>query len=205
MDMEVDWDFRLQHWLHLSSSWQFLPLFWGFFFSSVYVLVIQLCLTLCNPIDSSVHCNLCNSQAPLSMESSRQEYWSGFPFPSPGDLPGSGIKQWSPAMQPDSLLSEPSGKPSFFLLVFFWGGKEGWQVAHPFCWNEFWSSRCNLSKNLALTQAWHVSCEMGFWNREMTLTLSPNNEEVFWQEQWGSVLARDKEEKCVLPLAHVVL
>ena len=51
-------------------------------------------------------------QAPLSMEFSRQEYWSGLPFPSPGDLPDSGIKLRSLALQADSLLSKPSGGPS---------------------------------------------------------------------------------------------
>ena len=50
-------------------------------------------------------------QAPLSMEFSRQEYWSGLPFPSPGDFPNTGIKPGSPALQADSLLSEPPGKP----------------------------------------------------------------------------------------------
>ena len=50
-------------------------------------------------------------QAPLSMEFSRQEYWSGLSFPSPGDRPDSGIKTWSPALQTDSLPSEPPGKP----------------------------------------------------------------------------------------------
>ena len=48
-------------------------------------------------------------QAPLSMEFSRQEYWSGLPFPSPGDLPNPGIEPMSPALQVDSLLSEPLG------------------------------------------------------------------------------------------------
>ena len=51
------------------------------------------------------------NQAPLSMEFSRQEYWSGLPFPSLGDLPSPGIKQGSPGLQVDSLLSEPPGKP----------------------------------------------------------------------------------------------
>ena len=50
-------------------------------------------------------------QASLSMEFSRQEYWSGLPIPSPGDLPNSGIEPWSPALQADSLLTEPPGKP----------------------------------------------------------------------------------------------
>ena len=45
-------------------------------------------------------------QAPLSMGFSRQEYWSGLPFPSPGDLPNPGIKPGSPALQADSLPTE---------------------------------------------------------------------------------------------------
>ena len=51
-------------------------------------------------------------QAPLSMEFSRQEYWSGLPYPSPGDLLDSGIEPGSPALQVDSLPSEPPGKPN---------------------------------------------------------------------------------------------
>jgi len=50
-------------------------------------------------------------QAPLSMEFFRQEYWSGMPFPSPGDLPNSRFEPWSLALQGDSLPSEPPGKP----------------------------------------------------------------------------------------------
>ena len=50
-------------------------------------------------------------QAPLFMEFSRQQYWSGLPFPSPGDLPDPGIEPGSPALQADSLPSEPLGKP----------------------------------------------------------------------------------------------
>ena len=42
---------------------------------------------------------------------SRQEYWSGLPFPSPGDLPKPGIKAGSPSLQADTLLSEPPGNP----------------------------------------------------------------------------------------------
>ena len=57
----------------------------------------QSCLTLCDPMD----------QAPPSMGFSRQEYWSGLPFHSPGDLPDPGIKPRSPALQADALSSEP--------------------------------------------------------------------------------------------------
>ena len=45
------------------------------------------------------------------MEFSRQEYWSGLPFPFPGDLPNPGIEPWSPALQADSLPTELGGKP----------------------------------------------------------------------------------------------
>ena len=55
---------------------------------------------LCYPID-------CSSPG-SSVEFSRQEYWSGLPFPSPGDLPDPETEPGSPALQADSLLSEPS-------------------------------------------------------------------------------------------------
>ena len=50
-------------------------------------------------------------EAPLSMGFPRQEYWSGLPFHSPGNLPNPGIKPMFPALQADSLPTEPSGKP----------------------------------------------------------------------------------------------
>ena len=59
--------------------------------------VSQLYLTLCNPV----------TVAPLSMEFSRHEYWSGLPFPSPGDLPNPGIEPESPTLQADALTFEP--------------------------------------------------------------------------------------------------
>ena len=66
--------------------------------------VAQSCPTLCDPMDSSLH------QAPPSMGFFRQEYWSGLPFPSSGNLPDPGIKPRSPALQTDALPSEPPGK-----------------------------------------------------------------------------------------------
>ena len=50
-------------------------------------------------------------QSPLSMGFSRQEYWSGLPFPSSGDLPNPGTEPWSHTLQADSFLSEPLVKP----------------------------------------------------------------------------------------------
>ena len=75
-------------------------------------LVAQSCPTLCDPMDSLRPHGLFETpwtvahQAPLSMGFSRQEYWSGLPFPSPGDLPNPGIKPaspMSPALQANSL------------------------------------------------------------------------------------------------------
>ena len=66
--------------------------------------VAQSCPTLWDPMD-------CSLLAPPSMGFSRQEYWSGLPLPSPGDLPDPGIKPRSPAFQADALTSEPPGKP----------------------------------------------------------------------------------------------
>ena len=51
------------------------------------------------------------SQAPLSMGFCRQEYWSGSPFPSPGDLPNSGVERASPAFAGELFTAEPSPKP----------------------------------------------------------------------------------------------
>ena len=65
----------------------------------------------CNPTEHITH------QAPVSVEFSRQEFWSGLPFPSPGDLPYPGIKTRSSALQVDSLPpSEPPGKPEYMYM-----------------------------------------------------------------------------------------
>ena len=66
--------------------------------------VAQSCPTLCDP-GTVAH------QAPPSMGFTRQEYWSGLPFPSPRDLPNPGIEPRSPTLQADALTSAPSGKP----------------------------------------------------------------------------------------------
>ena len=66
-------------------------------------LVAKSCLTLTTPWTVA-------HQAPLSIGFPMQEYWSGLLFPSPGDLPEAGIKPGSPALQADSLLTEPLEK-----------------------------------------------------------------------------------------------
>ena len=72
----------------------------------------------CDPIG-------CSLQTPLPLEFSRQEYWNGLPCPPPGDLPNPGIKPRSPALQANSLPSEPSGK---LRRYFFFRDLTNWLV-----------------------------------------------------------------------------
>ena len=77
----------------------------------------QSCVTLCDPM----HCR----QAPLSMEFSRQEYWSRLPFPLPEDLPDPGIEAASPAAR--FFTTEPPGKPAINF--------QHWPILNwPFLW-----------------------------------------------------------------------
>ena len=74
--------------------------------------VTQSCPTLCNPMDGGLH------QAPPSMGFSRQEYWSGLPFPSPGNLPDPGIEpgflRCRQMLLPSSMKQEGSGQGTTF-------------------------------------------------------------------------------------------
>ena len=74
----------------------------------VVVKVTQSCPTLATPWTVA-------HKVLLSTGFSRQEYWSGLPFPSPGDLPDPGIESMSPSLQADSLPTELGGKPYYLL------------------------------------------------------------------------------------------
>ena len=85
--------------------------------------VAQSCPTLCDPMD----CSLPGSSL-LRTGFSRQEHWSGLPFPSPGHLPNPGIEPGSPTFQADALTSEPPYPQLYFL-------KENWfteSLMNPF-------------------------------------------------------------------------
>ena len=92
------------------SSWDFVKL--ARFLKNVCV-----CVCVCVCISHSVMSNFATSwtgalQDPLSMGFPRQEYWSGLPFPSAGDLSDSGIKPRSPALAGRFFTTEPPGKPT---------------------------------------------------------------------------------------------
>ena len=77
---------------------------------------------LCNPMD-------CSLPSTLSMEFSRQEYWTELPFPTPGVLPETGIEPGSSAMQADSLPSEPTGKSQNMNIIILLS----WLLLSVFC------------------------------------------------------------------------
>ena len=101
--------------------------------------LLSVCLCVCLCAQSLTHVKLIAApyavahQAPLSREFSRQEYWSGLPFPPPWNLPNTGIKPVSPALAADFLplshlkspLSLDGGSPNTFLQPFYKRGQNG--------------------------------------------------------------------------------
>ena len=79
-------------------------------FAGCRCLVVQSCLTLCDPMDCKP------PVSSLSMKFSRQEYWSRLPRPPPGDLPDPGNEPTSPALAGGFSTTEPPGKPSLHRL-----------------------------------------------------------------------------------------
>ena len=107
------------------------------------VSVAQVCPALCDPMG-------CSPQAPLSVGFSRQEYWTGFPLPSPGDLLALGIKPWSLAVQADSL--PPPGKGNNCLFNTTAPGGQGLQEPSD--------EKSHFNSNLQIEQ-----CPKGLWWR----------------------------------------
>ena len=94
---------------------------------STDIFTISIYLSMCHCVSLLSHVRLfvtpwtVANQAPPSMGFSRQVYWSGLPFPCPGDLPDPGIEPRSPALQADALPSKPPGKPlSIYLSIYLY-------------------------------------------------------------------------------------
>ena len=79
--------------------------------------MIYVCVLSCSVVSDSLTLD-CSPPGSSIHEVSREEYWSGLPFPSPGDLPDPGIKPGSLVLQADSLLSEPPGKPWEAIIIY---------------------------------------------------------------------------------------
>ena len=76
------------------------------------------------------------------MEFSRPEYWSGYPFFSPGDLPNPGMEARSPALQVDSFPAEPQGKPNSCMVNCKYSSKRG----HPSAGIKFYCHEGDISR-----------------------------------------------------------
>ena len=118
-------------------------------------------------------------QAPPSVGFSRQEYWSGVPFPSPGDLPNPGIEPGSPTLQADSLLSQPPGKLCWEETV---KGQDQKQEDHcKGCWNNS-GERCWWltagKEQQEHWEEWKTGC--GVWEKEHY----PGCHLSLWSKQW---------------------
>ena len=90
---------------------------WVWVYDLIYMCVYVCVCTRSVMSDSAISWTVVY-KAPLSMGFTRQEYRSGQPFPSPGDLLNPGIEPGSPALQAGSLLCEPPGKPHYQYLLF---------------------------------------------------------------------------------------
>ena len=122
-------------------------------------------------------------QAPPSMGFSRQEYWSGLPFPSPGDLPDPGIEPGSPAFQADALASEPPGKPNAGDpgSITGSGRSAGERIGHPLQYS--WASLvAQLVKNLPAEQeTWGQS--LG-WEESLEKKNTTHSSILAWRMPW---------------------
>ena len=98
-------------------------------------------------------------QAPLSMGFSREKYWSGLPFPSPGDLPDPGIEPRSPALQAHDLPTELWGQPlgsMDILTILISSNPWTWNLFHLFMSSSVLSSMCYSFQCTDLSSPWLI-------------------------------------------------
>ena len=136
---------------------------WGKLGGLAYIHLCQHCLSLSRVLLFVTPWTVAH-QAPLSMGFPRQEYWSALPFPTLRDLPNPGIKAGSPALQADSLPSEPPGKSAYTHCVHaksavLYLTRTLWTVAHP----------CSVSMSSSRGSSWPRDqtllslCLIGTW------------------------------------------
>ena len=160
---------------------------WGtasLLFTGLLCMCAQSCLTLCDPIDHGC-------RAPLSMEFSRQEYWSGLPFPSPGDLPDPGVKPESlvsPGLAGGFFTPSTAGWSStpfpLFSLWRMWGGTENakflimaWSFQRPGPTQEPTRSHLITAKALLSTQ--EIPKDLGILCQKL------GSKTKYWNKRWS--------------------
>ena len=130
-------------------------------------------------------------QAPLSMGFSRQEYWSGLPFPSPGDVPDQGIKPRSPTLQADALPFDLPGKPQKSSKGYSYKEREIWRDRHTEE-NAMWRRRQRLEQT-SVNQgtpriAGNPEAERKAWIR-LSLSVSRRNQ-ICWHLDFKALESR---------------
>ena len=124
-------------------------------------------------------------QALPSMRFSRQEYWSGLPFPSPGDLPNPGIEPGSPALQTDALPSEPPGKP--FLTEHSKNSSYLDQNSPQYCYRGLLS--CSVSNSVKFSSEFRCSLTGGKHLQVSTVQSIPKATALGSGEEWAWIFA----------------
>ena len=94
----------------MKIKWGCLKILYKLDYHCYSCLVAKSCPTLCDPVDYSL-------TAPLSVRFSRQQYWSGLPFPSQGDLPNLGIESRSPILAGGFFTTEMPEKPAVIVTI----------------------------------------------------------------------------------------
>ena len=111
--------------------------------TSLLLVTVTLEITECVCVRAQSCPTLCNSmqpcQAPLSMKFPRQEYWSGLPFPFPGDLSDPGMEPPSPALAGGFFTTKPPGEPFTCISSFNYHDNPGREViVSPLCGLRYW-------------------------------------------------------------------
>ena len=148
------------------------------------------CVCILSHVQLSVTLWTVANQTPLSTEFSRQEHWSGFPFPTPGDLPNPGIKPASPAMAGRFFILEPPGKPKCSIISFVSLSSAPWTESKRFPFLFFSAAKeKQISKQTTTTKTYLWMWYLTLLNKCKSKDNSPVHSEVFFPEggwrKWG--------------------
>ena len=165
-------------------------------FQSKFSMCACVCVCVLSHVQLSVTLWTVANQTPLSTKFSRQEHWSGFPFPTPGDLPNPGIKPASPAMAGRFFILEPPGKPKCSIISFVSLSSAPWTESKRFPFLFFSAAKeKQISKQTTTTKTYLWMWYLTLLNKCKSKDNSPVHSEVFFPEggwrKWGQESIRE--------------